>query len=818
MRLIQELRPGTHICVVGEAPGAKEDQTGRPFAGATGSLAFDELGPRAGLSRDACSITNVVHVRPPSNDFSKFLRPKPSPIYILGLLQLKADLEMLRPNVVLAFGGQALRALTKKGSIDKWHGSILPCTLVDGLKVVSTWHPAFTFKDAYDYRYVIERDIARAVEESAYPELRLPQRQAVIDPQPDERDAVLTRMCIADWLACDIETYMVCGRCNTPRPPKTKTCVACKDTTVWHTPRCICFADSPSTVIVLPFGPANDAAIAMVLQSNVKKVFQNGWAFDVPVLRRAGFEVKNYAWDTMVGFHALYAECASSDEETAAITGKKRPRQPALRKGLAFQTAWFTREPYYKDDGKSWADTGDITQLYIYNAKDGCVTEEIRREQVRDLTQFGTTHVVQHAMELAPSCIAMSNRGFKVNLDERARLLAHYEGEIGRLQDVLDQIAGKHINVKSPDVKWLLFEHLHMPIKKRSDKTGDPAADKYVIADLAQRNPHPALMAVVEIRERRDLIERYLNVPIGQDGRWRCSWDITGTRTWRLASRAYIDGSGGNLQNQPQPLRSMFVANPGMALISIDLSQAEARVVAWEAECHDLIMLFLDATRDVHTENASRFYGIPVSDVTFAQRYAAKRTVHASNYGMGPDRFVEVVNADARETGIRITRAIAQASQDAYFMTYPEIKTVYWQECRDAIRRNRVIENCFGFKRMFLGQWSEKFLHEVYAQKPQSTVGILTCRAQTRIYNALDIPGHAQLLLNGHDSVVAQAPLEHVERVASKMQELMTERLRIKGQDLVIPTDVEVGLNWGKQSNTNPNGLRPLHKWIQEAS
>jgi uracil-DNA glycosylase family 4 len=830
LRLIQELRPGTRICIVGEAPGAQEDKTGRPFAGATGDLTFDQLLPNAAreagirVERSDCSITNVVHVRPPGNDFTKLLRPKPSAHFVLGVIQLKADLELLRPNIVIAFGAQALRALTKKGSMDKWRGSILSSTLVPAMKIIGTWHPAYTFKgeQAYPYRYVIERDLAKALRESLTPALNLPRREFIIDPPTDERDRVVTELLKAEWLTVDIESYLVCLKCGTPRPPKSKRCNACGDIRVWHIPRCICFADCPQRVLVLPFGPTNDATIALLLRSQQPKNFQNGWAFDLPVLARAGFEVVNYEWDTMIGFHSIYPECASSDEETAAISGKKRPQQPALRKGLAFLTPWYTNEQFYKDDGKTWAQDGDITQLYKYNGKDGCVQDEVKRGEEIDLRELNNFHVLRHSMSLTPSCMTMSQRGFRVDLDERRRLTTAREGEIKRLQALLDSIAGREINVKSPDVRWLLFEHLKMPVRKRSSKTDTPTADKYVIADLALRNPHPALMTIIEIRERRDELERYLSAPIGLDGRWRCSWDITGARTWRLASRAYIDGTGGNLQNQPPGLRSMFVADPGMALISVDLSQAEARVVAWEADCTALIELFNDPTRDVHAENASRFYSLPIIEVTYERRYAAKRTIHASNYGMGPPRFVEVVNADAKETGIRITLQEARLCQEAYFMLYPEIKNVYWMECRESIRKDRTITNCYNFTRLFLGQWSEKFLHEVYAQKPQSTVGILNCRSQTRVFDTLDITGQAQLLVNGHDSLVVQAPLERVPEVAAKMQECMTERLQIKDHELVIPTDVEVGLNWGKRSKSkngtvaNPNGLRPLDEWVKE--
>jgi uracil-DNA glycosylase family 4 len=54
------------VVVVGEAPGASEDRTGRPFVGNAGRL-LDRLLEEAGLDRDAVFITNVVKARPPGN-------------------------------------------------------------------------------------------------------------------------------------------------------------------------------------------------------------------------------------------------------------------------------------------------------------------------------------------------------------------------------------------------------------------------------------------------------------------------------------------------------------------------------------------------------------------------------------------------------------------------------------------------------------------------------------------------------------------------------------------------------------------------------
>src|SRR5207247_1704683 len=119
---------------------------------------------------------------------------------------------------------------------------------------------------------------------------------------------------------------------------------------------------------------------------------------------------------------------------------------------------------------------------------------------------------------------------------------------------------------------------------------------------------------ILKIRERRDLVERYLSAPVDADGRIRCSWDITGTRTGRLSSRASIYGSGTNLQNIPsrrkegEHIRRMFISDPGKVLIVRDYSQAEVWLVAYLSECQKLIDLLNDPARDIHRETAAGIF------------------------------------------------------------------------------------------------------------------------------------------------------------------------------------------------------------------
>jgi len=782
-KLYQEGPEDAKIVIVGEAPGNQEVREGRPFVGGAGQL-LDQMLGRVGIRRRDCFVTNVCHTQPPGNDFAWFYKKQNLPLFLAGVLRLKADLERIKPNLVIALGAQPLRALTGKQGIDKWRGSIIESNLAKGLKVLPTYHPAYILR-VYDYKAVAEFDLSKATRESTYPEIRRPKRDYLLDPQDTTLILqVASEMSKAEYLAVDIECWQ-------------------RDDGSWEL-ACVGFSDRPDRAMVLD---ARDKFKRLVIRqlvgSAVPKVMQNG-TFDCTVLEQNGIVVKNFAWDTMIAHHALYPECASGGDEMTELAGKKR--QSAFGKGLKFLTSFYTDEPYYKDDGKLWKETNDLQLFYKYNATDAAVTREIRDVQEADLREFGVRQVFDWSMQLVDPLMRATNRGIRIDLEARRRLTTFYEAECARLQALLDHLAGGPVNVKStPQVQALLYDKLGLPAQRKRG-TGRPTTDKDAINALAGKSKHPALHTILAIRERRDLLERYLYASIDSDGRMRCSFDLTGTRSRRLSSRQSIHGSGTNLQTIPEPLRSMFIPDEGKVFIYRDYSQAEARVVARLARCQGLIELFDDPTRDVHKENAARIFGKPVQDVTKTERYLAKRVVHASNYGMEAKRLVEIVNQDAESTGVRINERQAQDLLDRYFMIYPEIKNTFWREVADEIRYTRVLTSPFGAKRTFYGRFDDKLLRDGYSWKPQSCVGELGRLAIIEICKRVP---KAEFLLNVHDSILVQCDNDPatIYEVAIGMEEAMKIPITIDGQSFYIPTDCKVGMNWANKSEDNPNGL-----------
>jgi DNA polymerase I len=821
MNLIQQGPRDAKIVLVGEAPGATEARTGVPFSGGSGDI-LNRMLDRVGIRRDECFITNICHVQPPGNEFSWFLKPAIKPEFVQGLLKLKGDISEIRPNLIVAFGAYPLKILTGKDGISKWRGSILECSLVPNRKVIATYHPAAILR-TWDFKAVAELDLARCTRESAYPEIRRKERNLVINPSREELPRLVAELRMAEWLAEDIETF--------PNPAGWPPVLAC-----------VGFADSEGRAVTIP--GEHDwqlAAIKELSECPAKKVLQNG-VYDQTVLRAHGIEILNFAWDTMLAHHSVYPECASGDDEMAKLQGKKK-QKAALNKGLDFLTSIHTDIPYYKDSGKMWKKSGDINVFYRYNGLDCVATWEVRKSQAQDIAQTGVQHVFDHEMSLIEPLTACTTRGIKIDLKLREELREKYQLEISRMEAALTTAAGGELNVKSAQqMQNLLYNKLGLPpqygrakLNKDGEKVRNITTDKDALALLAGKYQHPVLALILGIRQHRDFVERYLNARVDADGRMRCSFDITGTRTGRLSSRASIYGSGTNLQNIPvrkpegEGIRRMFIADEGKVFVYRDYSQAEARIVAYLSNALGLIELFEDPSRDIHKENAARIFGKPLHLITESERYLAKRVVHACNYGMEAARLVQVVNEDAALTGVRIDLGIAQDLINRYFLLYPEIKETFWKRVQDELRLSRSLTSCEPFlrKRTFYGRWDDKLYREAYAQIPQSTVGDLGSKALERCYRVVEpkVP-EAWTLLNVHDSVMMQCWEKDVEQVAYEMGQVMAIPISCNGYTFTIPTDCKVGHNWATRPKPieiekgirppNPNGLIDIDKWIKE--
>ncbi len=151
-----EGNPDARLMFIGEAPGAKEDQEGRPFVGRSGKL-LNKLLELANTERKDVFITNIVKCRPPNN------RKPTSTEMDRGRSLLFKQMQIIRPRVICTLGSSALEGLLNKPvAITKMRGKILK---LDEFWVLPTYHPAFILRNPKELK-TLTQDILAACQKA----------------------------------------------------------------------------------------------------------------------------------------------------------------------------------------------------------------------------------------------------------------------------------------------------------------------------------------------------------------------------------------------------------------------------------------------------------------------------------------------------------------------------------------------------------------------------------------------------------------------------------------------------------------------------
>ncbi|MCI0499548.1 MAG: uracil-DNA glycosylase [Planctomycetales bacterium] len=159
--------PAARLMFVGEGPGADEDQQGLAFVGRAGKLLTDII-TAMGLKRQEVFIGNVIKCRPPENR-----DPKAEEILNCWPF-LKRQLELIRPDVIVALGAHAARTLLKTDEpIGKLRGRFHEYRFSEDAppaKLMPTYHPAYLLRNySYDNRKRVWEDMLKVLNELGLP-------------------------------------------------------------------------------------------------------------------------------------------------------------------------------------------------------------------------------------------------------------------------------------------------------------------------------------------------------------------------------------------------------------------------------------------------------------------------------------------------------------------------------------------------------------------------------------------------------------------------------------------------------------------------
>lgn len=152
-----EGNPNAQLMIVGEAPGQKEDEVGKPFVGRSGELLTKTL-LSLGIERKDIFITNVVKCRPPNNR-----TPTPEEIVLYKKYFLIPEIRIIRPKIILTVGNVAFKALLADAAttITKSRGLLFKR---DAITIIPTYHPAYILRNPAAFND-FKKDLALAVSE-----------------------------------------------------------------------------------------------------------------------------------------------------------------------------------------------------------------------------------------------------------------------------------------------------------------------------------------------------------------------------------------------------------------------------------------------------------------------------------------------------------------------------------------------------------------------------------------------------------------------------------------------------------------------------
>ncbi len=144
----------SRLAVVGEAPGKREVEEGRPFVGNAGKL-LDKLLEEAGIDRSKVYVTNIVKVRPTKESGGRTTNRPPRAGEIKeGIEVLREELGLVKPKVLILLGSTPAKGLIKKSFTLK-SGRGIPFDSELGLPALATYHPAYLLRlrgaDSVDY-------------------------------------------------------------------------------------------------------------------------------------------------------------------------------------------------------------------------------------------------------------------------------------------------------------------------------------------------------------------------------------------------------------------------------------------------------------------------------------------------------------------------------------------------------------------------------------------------------------------------------------------------------------------------------------------
>ncbi len=426
------------------------------------------------------------------------------------------------------------------------------------------------------------------------------------------------------------------------------------------------------------------------------------------------------------------------------------------------------------------------------NIKDAAKMEAVSLKLMSEIKENEQEDLLYNIeIPLSRVLASMEKEGFSVDKNGISEYGKKIANEIEIKIKNIHSLAGCEFNINSPkQLGEVLFseERLNLPHQKKTKSGYSTNAE--VLEFL--KDKHPIIPEILEYRTLSKLKSTYcdgLLKVVDNDGRIHSTLNQTETRTGRISS------TEPNLQNIPvrtelgRELRKFFNAKDGYVLVDADYSQIELRVLASMANDEKMINAFLH-NEDIHKSTASQVFGIPIDEVSSEDRRKAKAVNFGIVYGIGAFSLSNDIGSSVAEADRYIKGYLANFSGVAKFM----------EDCKESAKKSGFSKTAFG-RRRYLPELSSSnanlrnFGERVAMNMPiQGTAADVIKIAMIKVWERLkkEIP-EAHLIMQIHDELIVEAPVEKEKQVVSLLKEEMENAVKMSVPFLA---DVESGKTW----------------------
>lgn len=847
-------QPASILCI-GEGPGEQEEIHNSPFVGPAGQLfdqllikaGIDRNSIRIcntvccrPVDKEKSWTDRRGHVHYGNR------QPTLEEIYTCAPTYLEQEIKNTKPNVIVPVGAIALKYLSGEFSVegyDQKDGMFVPKLVQNGKKCpginkergIERWsekynckilpiiHPSALLRGSRLLNTTVE-DLKRVRIASETKEIvKAPEGQYVICDTWDLVEWALERIQAVPEFSIDIETNDL----------------------DWQRSQInyIGFSWKEGTGVSIPmvredgkqqWSAQQEAHIYTTIDKvyanpKICKVGHNHLKFDQHFLHNYGVRYPINVYDTMLAHSMLDSDSAH---------GLKELTWTYFSGMGGYEKEYDEAEALAKKEGRK-RHTMPKKLVAIYNGKDADLTlrlKHILQEQMKNFPpeKFFNTwipEIAECAWDTERAGIAID---FEMLKDMYNRMSKHkhqvieqFNGQIyaERVDDSDDPSKVEKPNINLGSTKQLckiFFEEKKMSVIKEG-KSG-PSLDKGVILELRQKYPEDkALGMVIDYRKLDKKIGTYLEghknaALFGKseisdkvkslywdmesarkdgfysDGKIHCNYNLHVANTGRLSS------TDPNLQAIPRvteddkkrgyAIRNYFVADAGCKLVSADLSQAEMWCM-FAMSKDAALKAALESTKGIHYSFASTLFGVPIEEVTDAQKNISKTTNFSILYGVTAESLAQRLHVSVEE-GERYIRGFHSA--------YPAVSW-YLQETVEFVRKNKYAVSAFGRVRHFPAidsphkptrEAAERECQNFVIQSPTSDVAQIAAVKIMRFIRNNKLK--SRRVLTTHDDNGYNVPEEELNTMTKTIKSNMEDYVPELG--ITMKCEIEISERW----------------------